>query len=419
MLKTYRYRLYPNKTQERALDYVLWQARKIYNGALAMRKEAWEEKSETISLYDLRDHWCAQRKVEPETFGILPYDTVDGLIRRLDKAYKAFFRRVKEGKEKAGFPRFKNRHTFHSLEYKHGSGCKLHVAECPIGWLKLSNVGYVKIDYHRELPRGSRVKRVVVKRNKIGHWYASCQVEIPDSDPPEHRGPAVGLDMGMVYLIALSDGRVFENPRWYREGARRRRVLNRQLARRQRNDKNGKPLPRHLQSQNWRDTRKQIAKHEFHFANQRRDYWHNVVHDLCKTYSLIVIEDLNLDFMIENKYLALSAHDAGLGMFREMLKVKAEETGTMIVDVPAAYTSQTCSQCGHVDRENRKTQADFACVSCGYQENADVNAAKNILNKVHNGLCEAIRTKRSPLGQTCPEKPKTQVECQDTTLSDG
>lgn len=387
MIRTYKYRLYPTKAQARALDFLLWQGRKIYNGALAMRKEAYEERGESISLYDLRDHWCALRKEEPDTFGLLPYDTVDDLMRRLDKAYKAFFRRVKAG-ETPGFPRFKGRYHFRSLGYKYGSGCKL--IETSDGWAKLriANCGDIRLRFHRDLPPLSVIKYVLVLRNRRGQWYAALQLEIPDAEPEPSQKPAVGIDVGMVYLLALSDGTTIDNPRWYREGQQKRRVLMRKLDRQRRanNPQNynadGTPKPGVFiwhKSTRMQETERQLRKLEDRIRQQRWYFWHTVTDWLTSTYGLIAIEDLTLDFMIENKRLAMSAHDAGFATFWQLLEYKCAERGVQLVKVPPAYTSQTCSECGVVDAENRKTQARFRCLSCGHEENADVNAAKNIL----------------------------------------
>ncbi len=387
MNRTYKYRLYPNATQAERLDFLLWQGRKIYNGALAMRKEAWEQRQESISLYDLRDHWCALRKDEPDTFGLLPYDTVDDLMRRLDKAYKAFFRRVKLG-ETPGFPRFKGRDHFNSLGYKYGKGFKFWPTSDGWGKLRIANCGDIRLRYHRELPAESVIKMGLVLRNGRGQWWVAFQVEMPSAEPEPSALPAVGIDVGMVYLLALSDGTTIDNPRWYREGQQKRRALMRKLDRQRRanNPQNYNAdgtaktgvLTWH-KSTRMKETERQLRKLEDKIKQQRWYFWHTLTDWLTSTYGFIALEDLTLDFMIENKRLAMSAHDAAFGEFWQMLDYKAAERGVTVVRVNPAYTSQTCSECGVVDAENRKTQAQFRCLSCGHEENADVNAAKNIL----------------------------------------
>ena len=416
MNRTYKYRLYPNKTQSERLDFLLWQGRRIYNGALAMRKEAWEQRQESISLYDLRDHWCALRKDEPDTFGLLPYKTVEDLMRRLDKAYKAFFRRVKTG-ETPGFPRFKGRYFFNSLGYVKGNGFKfLATSE---GWGKLSivNCGDIRVRMHRKLPDDAAIKYGLVMRNKRGQWWVALQLELPDAEPEPSDKPAVGIDVGMVYLLALSDGTTIDNPRWYREGKQKRRVLMRKLDRQRRANN-----PQNYnadgtakagvfvwhKSTRMKETERQLRKLDDKIRQQRRYFWHTLTDWLTSTYGFIALEDLTLDFMIENKRLAMSAHDAAFGEFWQMLDYKAAERGVTVVRVPPAYTSQTCSECGVVDRENRQTQAKFECVSCGHTENADVNAAKNILRMGLKGAVQAPRGAIEASGSKMPcEGPET------------
>jgi putative transposase len=132
-------------------------------------------------------------------------------------------------------------------------------------------------------------------------------------------------------------------------------------------------------SNHQRDTEAQLRKLEDHIAQQRWYFWHTVTDYLSKTYSLIALEDIDFEFMRKNRRLSMPAADASFSMFRQMLEYKAERTGARLVYVRAAYTSQTCSACGCIDSENRRTQAAFRCVACGHEENADINAAKNIL----------------------------------------
>src|SRR5690606_39008904 len=125
---------------------------------------------------------------------------------------------------------------------------------------------------------------------------------------------------------------------------------------------------------------------------------------LTNTYGFIALEDLTLDFMIENKRLAMSVHDAAFGEFWQMLEYNAAERGVTVVRVNPAYTSQTCSECGVVDAENRKTQARFRCLSCGHEENADVNAAKNILRLGLKAPVPGARGETEAIGSKVPCK---------------
>lgn len=419
MIRTYKFRLYPNKTQDERLDFLLWQGRKIYNGALEMWQAANEVNGCDPSVYDLRDYWCAQRKEEPETLGLLPYDTVDDLIRRLKKAHDNAYKRIergdfttrRNGSKNYGFPRFKNRRAFSGLGYVYGKGCKL--IPTSDGWAKLRimSCGEVRVRYHRDLPDDATIKMVMLTRQKNGQWFAALQCEQPDPAIEPSALPAVGIDVGMVFLLALSDGTTIDNPRWYRENKQRRRVLMRKLDRQRRanNPKNynedGTPKAGALTwraSTRMKETERQLRKLETTVANQRWYFWHTVTDWLTSTYGLIAIEDLTLDFMIQNKRLAMSAHDASFGQFWQMLEYKCAERGVELVRVPPQYTSQTCPECGAVSADNRKTQAQFRCVACGHEENADVNAARNILNAALKAPVPGARGEIEAIGSEMP-----------------
>lgn len=399
ILRTYKYRLYPTPAQEARLNSILAIAWRIWNDALHMRVTAYRERGETISTYDLRDYWCALRKTHDE-IGALPYGSVDDLIRRLDKAYKAFFKRRKDG---VGFPKEKKRHQMRSIGYVYGKGIKILDGN---GWacVRVAHVGDVTLRLHRPIPEGADIRYVIVSRTKSG-WYASFQMYIPHDEPQPSTKPAVGIDIGIAYLLALSDGTTIDNPRWYREAQTERRVLQRKLDRQRRanNPQNynadGTVKPGAFiwrKSYRMRETERLLRELDGKVQRQRADFWHNITDWLTNTYGLIALEELTLEFMQQNKRTSMSAADASFGTFWQYLKYKAEARGVELVWVRPQYTSQACSECGAIDRDNRKTQARFKCLSCGHEENADLNAAKNILNLGTKGAC------RLPVGETWP-----------------
>jgi len=191
-------------------------------------------------------------------------------------------------------------------------------------------------------------------------------LDLPDPVVPERTGPAVGIDMGLHHLLALSDGTIVENPRWLRQSLAKLRVAQRRLSRRQKG------------SARRRKAAAQVARLHERVANQRRDFWHKLTRQLVDIYSLIALEDLMLAFMTTNHHLALSAHDAGLAEFQQLLAYKAESAGTQVVTVNPAYTSQACSACGVVVKKNLSVRV-HVCPDCGLTLDRDVNAARNIL----------------------------------------
>lgn len=364
MLRTYKYRLYPNHTQVEALEFLLWQGRNLYNAALEQRIGIYRETGKGISYPGQWAHFRDLRNANPDTLGKLNATSVQQMLRRLDNSFVAFFRRLKTG-EKPGFPRFKGRHHFHSLEYHYGDGCKLREGEDGRVLFYVQNAGELKVKYHRPLPEGAQVKHVILKRN-LGKWYACLSLEMSNPERLPLERPAVGIDMGLSSLLTFSDGTLIDNPRWLRSGLGKLRVAQRTLSRRKKG------------SHRRRKAADRVARLGERTANQRRDFWHKTTQQLANTYSLIAIEDLTLKFMLSNSHLALSASDAGLGEFQQLLRYKVEETGGEVVAVNPRNTSQVCSGCGVMVLKSLRMRL-HSCPDCGLSLDRDVNAARNIL----------------------------------------
>ena len=229
----------------------------------------------------------------------------------------------------------------------------------------MQNIGAIKLKQHRPLPEAAQLGHVVLKRS-VGQWYVCLTVEIPDEAPLPNPRPAVGLDLDLKALVALSNGALVENPRWLRRSLAQLRKAQRRLARRKKGAK--------------RRTKAafQVAKHHEKIGNQRLDFWHKLTRHLADTYGLIALEKLTLAFMTHNRHLALSAHDAGLGVFQHLLGYKVEETGSQVVAVDPRYTTQTCSGCGVLVEKSLRVRV-HQCADCGLVLDRDVNAACNIL----------------------------------------
>jgi putative transposase len=357
-IRTYKYRLYPRKAEVRALEAMLGQGREVYNATLAeckLRYEATGKGIKALAQWEYFREWRKQPGI------LLNASSMQHILRRVDKAYSAFFSRLKEGKT-PGHPRFKPEQRFNSLDYTYGDGCKLKG-----GVLYVQNVGDIKVKLHRLLPDGALIKQANIKRSGR-KWFVSLSLEVSARTFMREAGHAVGIDMGLHSLLALSDGRLVENPRWLRHSLADLRVAQRRLSRRKRG------------SSRRRKAAQQVARLHERVANQRRDFWHKVTHTLVNTYDLIAIEDLTLAFMTHNEHLALSAHDAGLGLFRQFLEYKAESAGTQVIAVAPHYTSQICSGCGAVVEKDLSVRT-HDCPHCGLQLDRDVNAARNILQK--------------------------------------
>lgn len=368
MIRTYKYRVNPTKKQQYLLSALFDQMQTVYNDALNHRRWAWRQSRRSITYYDQWKRMREERHKYPDEMGMLNATSIQQMLRRVDKAYRAFY------KGQRGAPRFKGRNRFKSIEYRYGDGCKL------IGnRLYIQHVGNIRVKLHRPIPDDATIKQVIVKRT-TGHWYVCLQLEMPDCEPPLHNGPAVGVDVGLHSLLALSDGTLIDNPRWLRQGLGKLRIAQRRLSRRKKF------------GSGWRKAARQVGKLQEHVANQRRDFWHKTTTNLAKTYSLIAVEDLNLSFMTRNGNLSLSAHDASLGMFRQMLDYKVANTGSQVVGVNPRNTSQACSGCGVIVAKGLNVRV-HRCPDCGVELDRDVNAALNII-----ALGLSVRAATYPVG---------------------
>lgn len=356
--RTYRYRLYPTRSQEHALEEQLAFCCDVYNAALQERRDAWR-KGVRVRFFDQSAELTEVRRA-----GLAPamnsWPPIDAL-RRLDRAFEAFFRRCKTG-EKPGYPRFRSKPRYDSLSWSFSS----HMGGVKIsdGRLRLQGVGAVKVKWHRPIPEGSSLKVVTLNRS-CGRWHAAFSLKLADPVVAVHIGPAVGIDMGITTFAALSTGELIEGPRSYRAAQGGLRVAQRRLARRRRGSHRRRKALALLQ-----------RRHE-RIRNLRRDHAHKVSRRLVNEFSLIAREDLNVRGLAGG-ILAKDVHDQGWGEFLAMVGYKAEGAGSRIIAVDPRQTSQLCSGCGVLVRKDLSRRVHY-CPDCGLVLDRDVNAARVIL----------------------------------------
>lgn len=356
MQATYRYRLYPTKSQKCKLEATIETCRRWYNACLEERKSAWDERQESVGKYAQLRNVKDYRRDNPFAAQlhshILQVTTCD-----LDKAFQAFFRRVKAG-ENPGYPRFRGRDRFDSFGLKeYGNGFRLDGRR-----LKVTGIGRIVVRWHR--PVKGEVKTLRIRR-QAGVWYASfsCDAQ-PESLPPTGRD--IGIDAGIASLLTTSDGEHIENPKWYRSEQARLRILQRRVARRK------------LGGANRRKAVRAVACQHAYVANRRIDFLKKLVYGLISRYDRIAVEDLKIPNMVRNPHLAKSILDAGWGYFRMHLSFKAAWAGKIVVAVAPAYTSKTCSGCGALFETLTLADRWVRC-DCGLSMDRDENAALNLL----------------------------------------
>lgn len=407
MILTYKYRMYPNKTQEKLLDKALSIGWRIWNDAARQRDSRYEQGAK-LSKFDQIKLWTSYRN-QHELLQFLPAATVEKVIDRVDNSYKVFFALQKKGHKEARPPGDKKRRDFTTLDYRYslkkqigdeprvsaGNGCRFTPERGKVARLYLMNIGNVRVHQHRPIPDGWLIKNIQVKQDSNGWWHCYLQIEDYNEQTEGRRmlipDYAVGIDMGLVSLVTSNDGHYYiPHPHWYVNLQHKRTIFG-QKTDRQRRAANPQNYNENGTVKEgvfiWRKSNRQRRvegdqrRMEARVSRQREYFWQVLTDDLTRNYRFIAIEDLQLKFMQQNGKLAKHVYDAGLARFRNLLLEKAQRRGVIVEMVNPAYTSQTCSCCGYVSAENRLTQSEFKCLDCGYEANADVNAAQNILNK--------------------------------------
>jgi putative transposase len=357
MYRHFKYRLYPNKQQENAMNETLFTCSLLYNRCLAERHDAWQNEHRSVNRHQ-QNAMLPQLKKEEQRYAKVNAQVLQDTVTRVDRAFKAFFRRMKSG-EKPGYPRFKSARRYDSFTYPFlGNGIKITGNK-----LRLQHIGSVRIVFHR--PLEGMVKTCTIHR-QVDSWYAcfSCEVDpkvVPATDM------VVGVDLGVESFAVTSDERFFPSNKSYRKAEKKLKKQQRELSRKQPGSNRRKKA------------KKQLSKTSLHVANQRNDNAHKVARELVNQYQLIAIEDLNVTGMMKNHHLAKAIQDQGWSTFVNILMSKAEEAGRKVVKVNPAYTSQECSECGKI--QPKKLSDRWHSCDCGCELHRDVNAARNILRK--------------------------------------
>ena len=378
MLKTYKYRLMPTKNHIRTLNQQLEECRWLYNHLLEYRRDQWQNNRHSVALYE-EQNLLPALKVERPALTLVHSQVLQNVNVRLDLAFKAYFRRVKAGEGEVGYPRFKGYGRYDSLTYsQYGNGVELDTTNKAEPTVRLSKVGDVPIVLHR--PLKGKAKTAVITKSTTGKFYLCFSVECELNVLPKLDN-SVGIDVGLKTFAVLSDGIEIENPRFARHEEKALARVQRKLSKAEK----GTPL-RHKR-------RKVVARVHERIGWRRNNFSHQHSRKIVNAYGLIAVEDIQINRMLHNHCLARSISDVAWSMFFQYLTYKAAEAGRVMVKVNPAYTSQTCSACGHrLDITQRLALGDrvFACPDCHLQLDRDLNAARNIV-KIGLGL-QAIGT---------------------------
>jgi len=368
--KSFQYSLRLTKKQARLLQALLDECRWVYNELLSQRILLYEELGISISKYD-QNMLIPLMKEERETLNQVHSQVLQNIVDRLDKSFKAFFRRCKAG-EKPGFPRFRGHHRYNSFCFPQ-SGFTLEENQ-----LKLFKIGCIRVKMHR--PIVGKIKTCALRRNPSGDWTVSFSCEV-DVQPKAATDKSVGIDVGLTHFATFSDGQKIENPRFFKKA---QKVLIKEQRKLSKLEKGTKER---------RKQGKIVAKVHERIANQRKDFCHKESKKIIDQYQYICIEDLNIKKMMRSSTFAKSIADASWNQFLQILSYKAEEAGRKIGFVNPAYTTQECFKCGYREKKEL-SQRLHCCTNCGYSTSRDFNAAQNIWALGLDGLGVLPRSSR-------------------------
>jgi len=374
---SFRFPLNPTVRQHAAIVGLLGTQCELYNAALEERRGAWRWEQRSVSYVDQCRTLTSLREVRPEvlTSGVT---VCRGTLRRLDWAFAAFYRRCRAG-QRPGYPRFRSRSRWDSLQWEDRNGWRLDPAAKR---LHLMGIGGIKMRLHRPL-RGTP-KAITVRREGRRWWVTIRCVDVP-AEPLAPTGRDVGIDLGVTVLVATSDGNLITNDRHAQRAAYRLARAQQDLATKQRG------------SQHRRRAVERVAAAHRAVRNRRTDTLHHLSRRLVNDHDLIVHEQLAVSNLVRRPKprpdgaggyapngataktgLNRCIHDAGWGQLLAMIAYKAESAGRTVIAVDPRNTSRTCADCGHISAGNRRG-AVFECQACGHEAHADTNAAINIL----------------------------------------
>jgi len=390
-LQVFKYELMPDGEQQRNMRRFAGSCRFVFNKALALQQAHYAESKKKLSYADLCKQLTEWRKSsETQWLSETHSQPLQQTLKDLERAYKNFF------EKRADFPRFKKKGQ--SDNFRYPQGCKLDQGNSRIFLPKL---GWVRYRNSREVL--GIVKNVTVS-GKQGKWYVSIQTE-REVEAPIHPSTAiVGIDMGIARFATLSDGSYFAPLNSFKRQEKALVNAQRAMSRKKKF------------SNNWKKAKAKVQKIHAHIGNARRDYLHKATTTVSQNHAMVCIEDLQVRNMSKSASgttetpgrnvkaksgLNKAILDQGWYEFRRQLDYKLAWNGGQLVAVPPQNTSRKCPCCGHVTKENRRTQARFRCVACGFEENADVVGAINILRAGHaRCACEVSDAVMSPAAGT-------------------
>lgn len=361
MIKTYKFRIYPNRKQEIKLNHILELSRFTYNKQLELKIKKYKEDKNNLTYFDLNSNLSRLKEEYPKLKQIHS-QVLQNIDKRISLAFNNFFRRIKN-KETVGFPRFKSKNRYDSITYPQ-SGFKLERR------LYISKIGIVNITKHRQIQ--GKIRTLTIKKTPSNKWFTYFCVECEKTQKIQlTQDKQIGIDLGLNHFYATSEGNLIRSPRYSIISENKLRVLCRQHSKKIKGSKNRQR------------SRLRLAKMYEKISNQRLDFLHKESRKLVNRYSMIAVEKLNIKNLQKNKYLAKFIADASWNKFIQLLSYKVEETGGELVKINPRGTSQYCI-CGNKVQKRLSTRI-HNCDKCGTVMNRDIMSAILIKDLAFNG----------------------------------
>jgi putative transposase len=376
--KTFKYRLYPTPDQAAMLAQTVGLCNWLYNTALEQRRYTWRARQKSLTYYDQKAELPDLKTALPE-FATIHSQVAQDVIKRVETAFKRFFKGI-AAHRKVGYPRFKAATQYNSFTYpQYGNG----VSVLDNGLLRLAKIGDIAVAWSR--PMVGEIKTVTLVRN-ADIWYVCCSCANVPVEPHSAIGQTVGIDLGLKVFLVTDQGEAVENPRYYRKAQMRLKKCQQEVARRPKQpDRSAGATPgAKVTGKNRRKSLVKLQRASLDITRQRTDMHHKTARWLVNQCDVICVEQLRVAAMARNHYLAKSIYDAAWAAFLPILTFKAASAGVTVVRIPAAYTTQTCSnlllsgqRCGTRVKKSLSVRT-HVCPSCGYIADRDHNAARNI-----------------------------------------
>ncbi len=353
----YRFEIRPTREQEQKMFRTLKLCRRLYNRSLEERITTYKATGKGATYSKQQNSLPNLKKENPE-YRTVHSQVLQDVLRRLDRAYQNFF----EGR--VGCPKFRNRDNYRSFTYPQVDAVRETFQR--EGFVYLSKIGFVKIIAHRLFEPDKVFQINVIRKNN--KWYANLTAALPNAELiTGDIDKSAGVDMGLLHFYALSDGTTVDTPRFLRKSEQKLAKLQRRLSRKQKGSKNR------------RKAKARVARCHERIANQRKDFLHKKSYNLVTGYDVIVMEDLQIRNMAQNRHLAKSIHDASWSAFQNYVEYKCQKFGKQFIKVDPRGTSQMCT-CGYPVPKDLSVRI-HKCPRCGLEEDRDVVSAKLILER--------------------------------------